>query len=141
MTSLLILKGIFFLVGGYVSFMDFRYGKIPNRAICLFGLLLILWIRKNGFWQEHLICGALSLGLIASIFYGLKAYKKKVPLGGGDLKLFPVVGAFNTLDSFPIFLILSGVFAGLTALVLRKEKFPLGPALVAGSMTVLLFLK
>ncbi len=117
--------------------MDFRYGKIPNGAVCLFGLLLIFWVREDGLWQEHLICGALSLSLIISIFYGLKSYKKKVPLGGGDLKLFPVLGAFNTLDSLPLFLVLSGIFAGLTALILKREKFPLGPALVAGSFFAL----
>ena len=133
MTSLWILKGVFLSVGGYLSFMDFRCGKIPNGTVCLLGLLLIFWMREDGFWQEHLICGGLSIGLIFSIFYGLKFYKKKVPLGGGDLKLFPVLGAFNTLGSFPVFLILSGIFAGLTALFLRREKFPLGPALVAGS--------
>jgi prepilin signal peptidase PulO-like enzyme (type II secretory pathway) len=141
MTAPLILRGAFLLVGGYISFMDFRFGKIPNGALYFLGLLLILWIREDGFWQEHLICGALSLGLITSIFYGLKAYKKQVPLGGGDLKLFPVLGAFNTLDSFPLFLILSGLLACIIAFILKREKFPLGPALVAGSMMVLLFLK
>lgn len=137
MTSLLILKGMLLLMGGYISYQDFQYGKIPNAGLCGVGFLLIPWIIMKGLWEEHLICGFLSFSLIFSIFYGLKLYKKKIPLGGGDLKLFPVLGAFNTLDSFPIFLILSGIFACLTALIVRQEKFPLGPALVGGSMFVL----
>jgi hypothetical protein len=105
MNSPLILKRAFLLVGGYISFMDFRFGKIPHGSVYLLGVLLIFWMKENGVWQEHLICGGLSLGLIMSIFYGLNIYKKKVPLGCGDLKLFPVLGTFNRLDSFPLFLI------------------------------------
>ncbi len=143
MTELTILKGVFLLTGGYIAYEDFRFGKIPKEAVYGIGLLLILWIFSRGFWEEHLICGLLSFFFIFALFYSFKFYKKVIPLGGGDLKLFPLLGAFNTLESFPFFLIYTGLLGIFTALfyriVLKREKFPLGPALMGGGTLTLFY--
>jgi prepilin signal peptidase PulO-like enzyme (type II secretory pathway) len=65
-------------------------------------------------------------------------------LGMGDIKFFAVAGLWLGFWSFPVFLILSGVFGvsvGLTFKIWKREVlFPFGPALVLSLLFCVLFL-
>ncbi|MGM0422145.1 MAG: prepilin peptidase [Pseudomonadota bacterium] len=66
---------------------------------------------------------------------------KKEALGGGDIKFFGAAGIWLGLESLPMFMMLSGGFGIVFALVWRKitgeERFPFGPALVAAFIFLL----
>lgn len=135
--------------------IDLRYKIIPdvlNLTIFLTGVLALVLAALDSFNPpSHLlgIAGAAAGGVLA---YGLGSLAlrqvfllvmKKDALGLGDVKFFAAVGIWLGLDpdAMAWFLMLSGLFGVVLALVWRKitreVEFPFGPALICAFLTVL----
>jgi leader peptidase (prepilin peptidase)/N-methyltransferase len=125
-----------------VALIDFDYKIIPN-AITLPGIALGLGL---SFWLLPITPLVSLAGLLAGggILY-LVAVVSKGGMGGGDIKLTAMIGAFLGWQGalFTIFsAALLGSLVGVTLMLLgkkgRKDKVPFGPFLASGAMLFIL---
>lgn len=143
------------LVSGLIvaTFTDFDKRIIPDEISL--GLLIVGFILSFIFpalhnSQSHLLSGLYSfLGILAGggsiLLLGIlgKIIFKKESMGGGDVKLFAMIGAFLgwklVLLSFFISPFFGSIF-GLTRKIIYKDEYmPYGPFLSLGSIVVLLY--
>jgi|UniRef100_A0A7C5ELS6 leader peptidase (prepilin peptidase)/N-methyltransferase len=132
--------------------LDLRYQWLPD-------LLTIPGIALG--WSLALVMPHLSLaqafwGAVAggAIFQGIRSLygffardsSKDLPqgLGGGDVKLLALIGAFLGLKTLPFILAVSSILGGITGLVLLLRKsgspltaFPFGPCLSLAALAAL----
>lgn len=135
--------------------IDFRYKILPdvlNGVLALAGLAAIVAASLAAFDGPAHAATMLGQALLAAILYGGLAWglrflflklMRKEALGLGDVKFFAAAGVWLGLspDTLAAFLMLSGVFGVLIALLWRRctgeAEFPFGPALIASFLCVL----
>jgi leader peptidase (prepilin peptidase)/N-methyltransferase len=125
-----------------VALIDFDHKIIPN-IITLPGLAIGLGL---SLWVLPISPLASLLGLlIGSMLFYLIAIVSKGGMGGGDIKLIAMIGAFLGWQG-ALFTILSGALMGsLVGMMLmllgkkgRKDKVPFGPFLSCGAILFML---
>ncbi len=132
------------------SFIDLDYQIIPDEISLpgiLVGLAFALFNPLTSPLDSFLgaLCGAGGLYLVAEFYYFVT---KREGLGGGDLKLLAMIGAFLGLKNLLPVLFwasLSGSIIGITLTILYKVKekrtfaLPFGPFLSLGALLQLFF--
>jgi leader peptidase (prepilin peptidase)/N-methyltransferase len=128
-----------------VTFIDLDYRIIPD-SLSLGGLILGL---ATAYWVPGfgLVAAVIGAGVGFSVFYGLAwTYMKltgKSGLGGGDIKLLAMIGAFLGLGGVFASILISSIFGSIVgiswAILSKKEKvmavaIPYGPFLVIGAL-------
>ncbi|MCM3715092.1 prepilin peptidase [Halalkalibacter oceani] len=140
--TLLLLVLVSLLAIIFVS--DVRYMLIPDRVLLFFTALILLlrlcFLPSEPWWDAFLgaIAGFALLYIIAIVSRG--------GMGGGDVKLFGVLGLIlgwqHTLLAF-FLSCLSGALLGGAALVIgkveRRKPVPFGPFIVLGAITAYFF--
>ena len=126
-----------------LSCIDIETYMIPNKCI----LMGILWWAvtvpfMKGEIREQLKSGAVGAFAIAGFILLLVLLMdwilKKESMGGGDIKLYFMVGLYLGEAKGVLNLILSCFLGLLFALLWKKERFPFGPAIsIATCITVL----
>ncbi|WP_106767481.1 prepilin peptidase [Paenibacillus faecalis] len=126
-----------------ITITDLRYMLIPNKILIVFAILFILFrffVPLHPWWD--MFTGAASgftlLLLIALI--------SKNGMGGGDIKLFAVLGLAlgwkGVLLAF-LFSTFYGTLIGVVGMILGKvhrgQPMPFGPAIALGTMTAYLW--
>jgi len=137
-----------------VTFIDFEHQIIPDRITYPgVGLGLVLsflypaLLNTSSRWEALLnsFLGAF-LGFVSLLLIGLlgKWIFKKEAMGGGDLKLLAMIGAFLGWEAVFLIIFVSslvGSVVGLTLLSLRKKKrleyIPFGPYLALAALVVI----
>lgn len=127
-----------------VSVSDIAYRIIPDRVVLPFlGLFLLLrfFYHPDYSFANHLIAMALGFGLFL-----LLAVLSNGGVGGGDIKLYAVVGLFLGTPLLVLTILLSTLFGtsyGLLSLLLkgggRNTAIPFGPFIALGAMISCLF--
>ncbi|WP_201713644.1 prepilin peptidase [Rossellomorea arthrocnemi] len=126
-----------------ITVSDLKYMVIPDKVLLFFSVLFIierLFIPLNPWWDS--IAGAITgfclLLLIAIISKG--------GMGGGDIKLFAVIGLVVGVKvmMFSFFLAtLFGAVAGVTGLLFgvfkKGQPIPFGPYIVLGTLAAYFF--
>ncbi|MBO8171969.1 MAG: prepilin peptidase [Bacillaceae bacterium] len=121
-----------------VTLSDLKYHIIPNRVVYP-GILLIflirLWIHPLPLW-DYIAGAILGSGVLL-----LAALLSKGGMGGGDIKLFFLIGLVLGWKGTMLALFVSFMLGGLVAAVLlmtgrvgRKDRIPFGPFIFAGTM-------
>jgi leader peptidase (prepilin peptidase)/N-methyltransferase len=131
-----------------ISFIDLHHQIIPD-IISLPGILLGLGISfflNHVYWLDSLIGivgGGGFLFLVAFIFERLTG---KEGMGGGDVKLLAMIGAWLGWQALPLIILISslaGTVIGGGALMLTgkgyRVKIPFGPFLAISALISLLF--
>ncbi|MFK2824532.1 prepilin peptidase [Bacillus sp. B190/17] len=122
---------------------DIVYMLIPNKILLFFTyLFLIQWIfLPASMKMDVLLAGVMGGGLLI-----LMAAVCKGGIGGGDIKLFILLGFVLGLKEFLVTFILSvwlGALGGLLGMMLGKVKrgqpFPFGPFIVVAALLVLFY--
>lgn len=130
------------LVG--LSLVDYDSQIIPNSFI-LFGILV--WILSLPLVSETILrdlltglAGGFGIGggmlLISAIFDKITG---KESLGGGDIKLFFMTGLYLGPAAGLFNLILACIIGLIFAAVLKRQKFPFGPAISIASYISILY--
>ncbi len=114
--------------------VDLEHYIIPDEMNLLIFALGLIYGYFNNEGIEQLLFMPLGFFAFAMFLrYLMFFWKKKEGLGFGDVKFFIAAGTFIDMALFPTFLLLSGVFGIVIALVWRLMKkgevFPFGPAL------------
>ncbi len=132
----------------FLSLVDLDSYIIPNGSLVVAALA---WLAAVWFGEEPLT--ALWKGLLAGVVYGgglllvsllLDKLLKKDTLGGGDIKLFAVIGLYLGFIG-TLFSVIFACVLGLLFALLRRargkegEQIPFGPAIAASAALVLLF--
>lgn len=143
--------GIYFLFVAallVVIFIDLKHQLIPDLislpGICI-GFAVSFW---NPFvsWQDAGIGLLVGGGLLYAIALGYYLFTKRVGMGGGDIKLLAMIGAFLGWQSLPFVVFSSSVLGSLVGLALMSQQkkggktmIPYGPFLSLGALLYLFF--
>ena len=148
-TLFLIILSVVFLI---IFFIDLKHYIIPNSLT--YSMMILGFIKSfvpnldpifpN--FLNSLIGGLLGYGIIWSIIYFYRQFKKKEGMGLGDAKLFAVIGFWFGWISIPFIVFLSSIIALLSVLpdLLRSSKklssqIPFGPFIILGTIFYLVF--
>ncbi len=123
---------------------DLMFMIIPDKILVFFAILIFsfrLTVVPLEPWWEMLAGAGLGFFLLLLI-----AVISKGGMGGGDIKLFAVLGLFFGLEKILLVFFLS-IFSGalfgclgiLTGQVKKRTPFPFGPYIAAGSLITLFF--
>lgn len=122
---------------------DLAYMIIPDKVLLVFAAIFLverLWVPLTPWW-DSLLGGAIGFGLLLVI-----ALVSKGGMGGGDIKLFAllgfVVGVKLVLLSFFLSTLLGAVIGiiGMAFKLVKKGKpIPFGPFIAAGTMLAYYF--
>jgi leader peptidase (prepilin peptidase) / N-methyltransferase len=127
-----------------ISGIDFHHRIIPDELSLpgiLLGLLAALWMGHITWW-ESLLGAVLGGGLFFAVAWAYEKYTQREGLGGGDVKMLAMLGAWFGPTAVPIIILLStgaGSIIGLGWMAISKKNFqaalPFGPflALAAGA--------
>ncbi|MCD8199609.1 MAG: A24 family peptidase [Coriobacteriaceae bacterium] len=125
--------------------VDLTYLILPNRLLVPMALCWLVFALAAADPLYYLIAGisgALVLGigvLLVGLILGAILHQDSI--GGGDIKLFAVLGLFTGISQGLLLLICSCVIGLIFALVLRalRRPFPFGPAIAIAAWIVLMF--
>jgi leader peptidase (prepilin peptidase)/N-methyltransferase len=131
-----------------IIFIDFYHQIIPD-VISLPGIILGF---ACSFFNPGLTWSDSGLGILlgGGIFYGVSAgyylFTKRIGMGGGDIKLLAMIGAFQGWQSLPFVIFASsvaGIIVGIRAMAEQKKGgrtvIPYGPFLAGAGMVYLFF--
>lgn len=112
------------------------------------GLLLALFLPSPGFW-EALLGAVLGGGFFFLVGWVYEKFSGKTGMGGGDVKLLAMIGAFLGVSSLPFIIFISAALGTLVGLGLtlvggawrggqwRTTRIPFGPFLAAAAFLYL----
>lgn len=128
--------------------IDLYHQIIPDR-ITLPGIVLGLaasFLLPGLSWQDSLLGIFFGGGIFYAIALGYYLVTKRHGMGGGDIKLLAMVGAFQGWQSLPFVIFgssLLGTIVGVGAMIRQKKggqsRIPYGPFLAVASFLYLFF--
>ncbi len=125
----------------YATVTDLRERLIYDRVIIvgsLFALIFCIWFQE-GPWWEYLLTGLGAAFILATIaiLTGGRA------IGGGDIKLFGMIGLMMGFEKFFYIFLFSHVIAAVFMIIIRliqrrkiemRSEFPFAPFILAGTL-------
>jgi len=131
-----------------VTFIDLDHQIIPDVISVpgiVIGLLVSLVLDRPGL-QSAVIGAILGYGVLYAVATAYYWLRKEEGMGGGDLKLLAMIGAFLGWKAVPVTLLLgslSGSLVGLSLMLLHRRgsqvPIPFGPFLATGAVCALFF--
>lgn len=117
---------------------DLYYQVVPDKVLLVFLPIILVLRMFSDFipWYESLIGGVLGFGFMYLIaWYGEKRFKKQA-LGGGDIKLYFIIGLFLGYNLVFLSLFFASVIGLLYGMIIRKKTgyLPFVPFIFVGSM-------
>ena len=146
LASLVVMLAVPFLVA--LVAIDLEFMILPDQINIILGILGAIFVFLGAYAPFKALASAVMAaviyaGLVFGVSWGLGKVLKKEALGFGDVKFFAVAGMWLGLDLLPVFLMMSGLIGvgmGLFwKIILRQNRFPFGPALIASFAVCLLF--
>jgi len=131
-----------------IIWIDLQHQIIPD-VISLPGIILgfmFSFVNPALSWQDSLIGLILGGGVLYAIALFYYLWKKQEGMGGGDIKLLAMIGAFLGWQSLPFVIFASsllGSVIGILAMIKQgkggKTRIPFGPFLSVAALTYLFF--
>lgn len=130
-----------------ITFIDLDHRIIPD-VISLPGMVVGFVLSFRGWPGPGPISSALGIlfgaGILLSVAWGYHAATGREGMGGGDIKLLGMIGAFLGWQSVPFTMLLSSLTGSIVGLSLMwwtgsdtKYAIPFGPFLALGAITYL----
>jgi leader peptidase (prepilin peptidase)/N-methyltransferase len=123
-----------------ISISDISYTLIPDKILLFFGILILIvrsfLVPLDPWWDMFLGAG---IGFSLLLFIAIVS---KGGMGGGDIKLFAVLGLFLGWKGILLTLFISSLYGGviggvalLMNAITRKQPIPFGPSIALGAIT------
>ena len=129
-----------------LSLVDLEVQLIPDRFVLIPAVVRLAQLLFEGGWRGLLrgVLPALAMGAaLLLIVLLLEKLLKKEAMGGGDIKLFAMLGLWFSFPECLFLLLAACVFGLVLALVLVRAKrgaaFAFGPAISAAAVVTLLW--
>jgi leader peptidase (prepilin peptidase)/N-methyltransferase len=138
-----------------VTFIDLEHRIIPDEISLpgiVIGFILSFFIvnlyRPEEIlgWKESLVGIVAGGGSLLLVAYGYQMVTRKEGMGGGDIKLLAMMGAFLGWRSIPFIIFLSslaGSVVGISLMLARNKdsrlSIPFGPFLAFGALVFIFF--
>ena len=129
-----------------ITVIDLRHMIIPDELSLtgiLIGVLASFFVQHITWW-ESLLGAALGGGIFMAIAMGYEKFARQEGLGGGDIKLLAMIGAWLGYQSILVVIVISsalGSIVGLSLMLLKKKTLktaiPFGPFLAVGAIVYL----
>ncbi|MBQ4381254.1 MAG: prepilin peptidase [Oscillospiraceae bacterium] len=126
-----------------LSLVDLESYIIPNGCLVV---AAVAWAVTEPFlfegWPDlglHIFAAVLYGGGIMAVSLIMDRVLKKESLGGGDVKLFAVVGLYFGLIGGLFAMIIACVLGLVISLAARRNKIPFGPAIAAACLVMVFF--
>lgn len=130
-----------------IIFIDIHHQIIPDR-ISLPGIVIGFggsFFSDMVSWQQSILGILLGGGVLYAVAYGYYAFTKREGMGGGDIKLLAMIGAFLGWQSLLYVIFSSSLFGSLVgvAAMFKQRKggqtrIPFGPFLSLAAISYLL---
>jgi len=131
-----------------ISFIDLRHQIIPD-VISLPGILAGFFVSlfsSHITWTHSLIGILVGGGILYIVALLFEVLAKKEGMGGGDIKLLAMIGAWLGWKAVPFVILVSsltGIVLGGASLILSKQGFrariPFGPFLSLGALIYIFY--
>ncbi|MBN2418869.1 MAG: prepilin peptidase [Deltaproteobacteria bacterium] len=131
-----------------ISFIDLEHQIIPD-VISIPGIIIgfiVSFISSHVTWVDSLIGIILGGGILYLVALFFEVLRKKEGMGGGDIKLLAMIGAWLGWQSILFVLLASSLIGstlGSVALILSRKgiraKLPFGPFLAFGAILYIFF--
>lgn len=131
-----------------IIWIDIHHQIIPD-VISLPGILIGLLfsvVCPLLYWKDSLIGALAGGGILYAIALLYFLWRKIDGMGGGDIKLLAMIGAFLGWQALPFVILassLSGTVVGLLAMIKQKKggqtRIPFGPFLATSALAYLFF--
>ncbi len=131
-----------------ITFIDIHHRIIPDIISIggtIFGFLLSFYFLNISYW-ESLMGLLIGGGLLYAIAYTYYKFTKREGMGGGDIKLSAMIGAFLGYKAILLVFLLSSILGslwGLSMICFKKQNLqyalPFGPFLAAGAVVTLFY--
>ncbi len=131
-----------------IIWIDIHHQIIPD-VISLPGIvigLLFSLVCPLLYWKDSLFGVLAGGGILYAIAWFYFLWRKVDGMGGGDIKLLAMIGAFLGWQSLPFVILassLSGTLVGLVAMIKQKKggqtRIPFGPFLAISALAYLFF--
>ncbi len=131
-----------------VTFIDLAHRIIPD-VISLPGIVLGFassFILPNLSWPDSLLGIIAGGGILYLVTWGYYLITKKVGMGGGDIKLLAMIGAFLGWQAIPFVIFLSALTGSVIGIIFilmkgkgRNYQIPFGPFLAMAAEIQLFF--
>ncbi len=129
--------------------IDLEFMILPDQLNIIVGVLGLIYVVLTSDYTlapalgQSLGAGLFFAGLVFIIGWMMSKLLKKDALGFGDVKFFAVAGIWLGIAFLPVFLVLSGMIGLAMGIfwkyVLKQDRFPFGPALIASFTVCILF--
>ncbi len=129
-----------------ISVIDLYHQIIPDE-LSLSGLVLGLLVSvalKDIRWLDSVLGVVAGGGIFLAVAYGYEKVSGREGLGGGDIKLLAMIGAWLGLHSILLVIVVSsflGALVGVTLMFFQRKNFkmaiPFGPFLAVGAFVYL----
>jgi leader peptidase (prepilin peptidase)/N-methyltransferase len=131
-----------------VTFIDIEHQIIPDE-ISLPGIVIgfaTSFFLPGHTWLNSLLGILLGGGILLLVAYGYQLMTGKEGMGGGDIKLLAMMGAFLGWKAIPFIIFtasLAGSLIGITLILVRKKDsrlaIPFGPYLACGALLFIFY--
>jgi leader peptidase (prepilin peptidase) / N-methyltransferase len=126
-----------------ITFIDLEHQIIPDEISLpgiVLGFIFSFFLRGHG-WLNSLLGILLGGGSLLLVAYGYQLLTGKEGMGGGDIKLLAMMGAFLGWKSIPFIIFVSslaGSVIGVSLMLIQKKDsklaIPFGPYLALGAL-------
>ncbi|MSN26351.1 MAG: prepilin peptidase [Geobacter sp.] len=131
-----------------ITFIDIEHQIIPDEISLsgiVLGFVLSFFLQGHG-WLNSLLGILLGGGSLLLVAYGYQWLTGKEGMGGGDIKLLAMMGAFLGWKSIPFIIFASslvGSVIGVSIMLLQKKDsklaIPFGPYLAFGAVLYIFY--
>ncbi len=131
-----------------ITFIDLEHKIIPD-TISLTGILIgfvFSFFMPNMDWVDSLLGIILGGGILYLVIWAYYLATKKIGMGGGDIKLLAMIGAFLGWKAIPFIIFLSALTGSIVGIIFltvtrkgRDYEIPFGPFLAFAAVLQLFY--
>lgn len=109
----------FYIFSSILSYTDFKKFLVPNNILIAMALMLVTF----GLFESKIYISSIILSFIVLLFFILLLLlKPNMILGGGDIKYMIIVAFYLGVQSFALFLVVTGILQTLALLYVQNIK-------------------